>query len=138
MHTDTRRIAVFAVVTAIVVTSSLVPVPTAPDQALPGDTVPPETDKLVHAVGYAAVAYTLGRALPALRWGGDEAGGPLLAFLGVAAAATALGAGVEVTQSVVPGRDPSALDGVANGVGAVAGALAWRWRVGGAARGDEP
>jgi VanZ family protein len=136
MHTDARRIAVFAAVTAIVVTSSLVPVPTAPDQAPTGDTMPPGTDKLVHAVGYAAVAYTLGRALPQRR-GGDRAVESLVAVIGVAAASTALGAGVEVAQGVVPGRDPSTLDSVANGVGAVAGALAVRWRVGGAARADE-
>ncbi|SHG74065.1 hypothetical protein [Halobaculum gomorrense] len=136
MHTDARRLAVFAAVTVIVVTSSLIPVPATPDQASPTDVLPPGSDKSAHAAGYAAVAYTMGRALPA-RWRRGGGAPPLVALAGVAAAATALGAGVEVAQGVVPGRDPSALDGVVNAVGAVVGALAWRWRVDGAARADD-
>ena len=131
MDADARRLAVFAAVTVLVVTSSLVPGPTDAAGEPTPDVAPPGTDLLAHVVGYAAVAYTLGRALPTrLRRGAGAP--PLVALVGVAAAATALGAGVEVAQSAVPGRDPSTLDGVANAVGAVAGTLAWRWRA------DEP
>ncbi|QZP38906.1 VanZ family protein [Halobaculum magnesiiphilum] len=134
MDADTRRLAIFAAVTVLVVTSSLVPDPTTTDRASPADVLPPGTDKLLHGVGYAAVAYTLGRALPApLRRGGegshpDKSGPSTVMLVGVVAVATALGAGVEVAQGSVPGRDPSLLDGVANAIGAVVGAALWRRR----------
>jgi len=131
MDARDRRLAIFAAVTGVVVTSSLVPMPAAPHPASSADPVSstPGTDKLVHAVGYAAVAYTLGRALPArVRRGAD--GPPIAVLLGVVAVATAIGAGVEISQGIVPGRDPSALDGVANAVGAVVGVVLWRRRGG--------
>ncbi|GAA0207305.1 VanZ family protein [Halobaculum roseum] len=129
MDADTRRLATFAAVTVLVVTSSLVPAPATPDRASPGGAVPlpSGTDKLLHGVGYAAVAYTLGRSLPSGRRRG--ANGPsTVALVGVVAVATAIGAGVEVAQGGVPGRDPSLLDGVANAVGALVGAAWWRRR----------
>ncbi|WP_348607642.1 VanZ family protein [Halobaculum rarum] len=138
MDTRVRRLVIFAAVTGIVVTSSLVPMSTTSGQAsaVDGVPVPSGADKLVHGVGYAAVAYTLGRALPArLRRDGNslrpDGNGPsIIVLVGVAAAATAVGAGVEFAQGTVPGRDPSLLDGIANAVGAVVGALLWRRRGG--------
>jgi len=127
MDADARRLAIFAAVTAIVVTSSLVPGPTDAAGEPTPDVAPPGADLLAHFVGYAAVAFTLGRAI-AHRLPRDGSGEPaaLLPLLGVVAVSTGIGAGVEVVQSVVPGRDPSALDAVANAAGAVVGALVWR------------
>ncbi|QZX98406.1 hypothetical protein [Halobaculum rubrum] len=136
MDPRVRRFAIFAAVTALVVTSSLVPMSTTADRASTVDMVPlpSGTDKLLHGVGYAAVAYTLRRTLPArfrrdgndLRPDGTDPS--IVALVGVAATATAIGAGVEVVQGAVPGRDPSTLDAVANAVGAAVGVVVWWWR----------
>lgn len=130
MDTDARRLGIFAAVTVLVVTSSLVPGPTDATGEPTPDVAPPGTDLLAHVVGYAAVAYTLGRALPDRRTRGDESDsiGPFAAVVVVVAVTTGIGAGVEIAQGAVPGRDPSALDGLANAVGAVGGALLWRRR----------
>ncbi|MFC6786437.1 hypothetical protein ACFQFH_11210 [Halobaculum halobium] len=131
MDTDARRLVIFAAVTVLVVTSSLVPGPTDATGEPTPDVAPPGTDLLAHFVGYAAIAYTLGRALSPRRSRGDgEPSASVAAVVGVVAVATGIGAGVEVAQGVVPGRDPSALDGVANAVGAAVGALLWRRRGG--------
>ena len=122
MNDDRRRLAVLAAVTAVVVASSLLPGPTGPGGEPTPDVAPPGTDLLVHAVGYAAVAYALARALPPRLRRRDALG----SLAGVVVATVALGAGVELAQGVVPGRDPSVRDAVANAVGALAGALWWR------------
>ncbi|MGB9964779.1 VanZ family protein [Halobacterium hubeiense] len=86
----------------------------APGSAAGG--LPAGADKLLHGVGYAAIALSLAgarrarttRALAAL-------------VVGVAA----FGAGVELLQPLV-GRAASAPDALANLVGATAGAAGWR------------
>ncbi|UIO99524.1 VanZ family protein [Halobaculum sp. CBA1158] len=113
-----RRAAIVAAITTVVVTASLLPMPTGSEAG--GTVAPPGSDLVMHAVGYAAVAYTLARTLPTR---GRRRS--LLALVGVAVAATGIGAGVELAQEFVPGRTPSLLDGVANAVGAVGGALLW-------------
>ncbi|MFC7069540.1 VanZ family protein [Halobaculum lipolyticum] len=124
MTDERRRLAVFVAVAATVVAASLLPGPTGPGGEPTGDVAPPGTDLVVHAVGYAAVAFTMARALPP-RLRRRDAVGPLA---GVIVVAAALGTGVELAQGVVPGRDPSVLDAVANAVGAVVGTLWWRRR----------
>jgi hypothetical protein len=74
-------------------------------------------DKVVHAAGYAAVA---GLAAASRDW--RRRG---LAVVAVVVAVTAVGAGVEVAQSFVPGRTMSGADAVANAVGAAAGVVGW-------------
>jgi VanZ family protein len=100
------RAAVFALV---VLGASLVPLPD-------GDGVPAGLDKLVHAAGYAAVAFA---AAMAPEEDTDRA------LAGVVLAVTAFGAGVEVVQPTV-GRTASLADALANLAGAAAGALAAR------------
>lgn len=118
MDDDRTRAAILAGVTALVVTASLVPIPVTSDQAYPTDALPPWTDKLAHAAGYAAWAYALAATRRARSVG---------ALAGVVVAAALLGAGVELAQAAVPGRDPSALDAAANAAGALVGA-AWLHR----------
>ncbi|WP_435062496.1 hypothetical protein [Halobaculum sp. EA56] len=139
MTADPRRLAIFAAVTTVVVASSLVPAPVAADGEPRPDVAPPGTDLLLHVVGYAAVAYTLaGAAFGGRSDGGvdgDDGGGhpgaaPVAGLAGVVLVATALGAGVELAQGPVPGREPSVLDGAANAVGAAVGAAWWRRRGG--------
>ncbi|MFC7096871.1 VanZ family protein [Halobaculum marinum] len=124
MNDDGRRLAVFVAVAATVVVASLVPAPTGPSGEPTPDIAPPGSDLIVHAVGYAAVAYALARALPE-RLRGDGALGPLA---GVVVATAALGGAVELAQGVVPGRTTSLFDAVANTLGALVGALWWRRR----------
>lgn len=82
--------------------------------------VPPETveaaggDKLVHALGYAALAFWFAQLVPAAgrsRW---------LVALGF----TALGAGLELAQALVPWRSTEGWDVAADALGAFAGAAA--------------
>lgn len=75
-------------------------------------------DKWVHAAGYAVVA-GLAAATRGPRRG-------LLALVAVIAVVAAVGVGVEVVQSVVPGRTTSTADAVANTVGAAVGVVCWR------------
>lgn len=105
-----RRLAVPAVVGVAVVAASLVPLGSAA-----GSAAPVGADKLLHAVGYAAIAATTCRAVRARS-------ARMLAF--VAVGAVALGAGVELLQGVVPTRQPSLGDAVANAVGALVGVAA--------------
>ena len=86
-------------------------------------------DKLVHAASYAVVA---GLAATSREW--RRRG---LAVLVIVLAVAVLGAGVEVSQSVVPGRTMSGADAVANVVGAAAGVVGW-WVFDGTRRGDVP
>ena len=101
--------AVAAAATLAVVAGSL-----APGQAASG--LPAGADKLLHATGYATIAVAVAAALGART---------TRVLVAVATAATLLGAGVELLQPTV-GRTASLADGVANGLGAVVGALAVR------------
>lgn len=112
-----RRWAAVVGVAGVVGAASLVPLSGSPAGGSP--LAVPGGDKLLHAVGYAAVAYLFARARAA------DGGTPTAAALLAVVVATALGGGVEVLQSVVPGRTPSALDAAANAAGAVGGAFAW-------------
>jgi VanZ family protein len=82
--------------------------------------VPPETveaaggDKLVHALGYAALAFWFAQLVPAAgraRW---------LVALGL----TALGTGLELVQALVPWRSTEIWDVAADALGAFAGVAA--------------
>jgi VanZ family protein len=86
----------------------------APGSAAGG--LPAGADKLLHAVGYAVIAVSLAGAQRA------ERGQTLVSIV---LAAALLGVGVEVVQPTV-GRTASALDAVANLLGATAGAVGWR------------
>lgn len=82
--------------------------------------VPPETvdaaggDKLLHAVGYAALAFWFAQLVPA----GDR--GRWLVALGL----TGLGAGLEGVQALVPWRSTEGWDVIADALGSLAGVLA--------------
>jgi VanZ family protein len=104
------RAALAAAALLAVVAASLVPGSAA------GGVLPSATDKLLHAAGYAAVAWAAGSALS------DPDDRTLAA---VALGAAALGAGVELVQPLV-GRTASLLDALANCAGAALGALAAR------------
>ena len=82
---------------------------------LPQETLP-ETgtwDKFNHALAYAVLAVSGGIGYKGLR-------SLLMAGLGL----VVLGAGLELAQSVTPGRDGSIADAVANLVGVALGSLA--------------
>lgn len=100
-----RRWQVVAVLAVVVLVASLVP---AGGRTLAGPFGAFGADKWLHAISYAAIAgavtYADGRAL-----------------VGVLAA-VAYGGLVELLQAGVPYRSASALDAVANGVGATIGA----------------
>ena len=80
-----------------------------------GDATALGADKLLHAVGYAALTYAVARALHART---------ARRLTVVVFAVAAFGAGVELVQPFV-GRTASALDALANLAGAALGALAW-------------
>jgi VanZ family protein len=71
-------------------------------------------DKAAHAAVWAVLTFCVGRALGARRH----------AVLIAIAIGVGYGAVDEIHQGFTPGRDPSGWDIVADGVGAVAGALA--------------
>jgi VanZ family protein len=105
-----RQWAALAVGFAVVVlAASLVP-------TSGGESFPTGADKLLHVVGYAAIAFAAGKALEDAT---DRA------LVGVVVGVTVFGAGVELLQPVA-GRATSGLDALANLVGAVLGALATR------------
>ena len=81
----------------------------------PGGATAVGVDKLLHAAGYAALAYAVAAAA--------EVRTPRV-LAGVVLAVTAFGVGIEAVQPLV-GRNASAADALANLAGAVAGALAW-------------
>ncbi|MCD2202706.1 VanZ family protein [Halobacterium sp. KA-6] len=72
-------------------------------------------DKLLHAGGYAVIAFSLAGARQA------ETGRVLVSIV---LAAALLGVGIEVVQPTV-GRTASLLDAVANLLGAAVGAVGW-------------
>lgn len=103
-----RRAATAVALAAVVVGASLLP---ASGAGAAAGSLPPGADKLLHAIGYAAVAYAAASAA-----NGRSVEVLVLVALGVAA----VGAGVEVVQPAV-GRHASALDALANLAGATAG-----------------
>ncbi|MFC3477407.1 VanZ family protein [Halobacterium litoreum] len=113
-----------AVALAAVVGASLLPASGAGGAA---SSLPAGADKLLHAAGYAVVAYAAASSVD-----GSAPRTLVLVALGVAA----VGAGVELVQPAV-GRHASALDALANLAGAVAGvalnALVADWTNGGLA-----
>lgn len=74
---------------------------------------------VLHLLGYAVLAYTLGSPLERSTRVGRPA---LVAIL----AATGFGAGIEGLQLAIPYRTGSAIDVLLNGVGATVGVLV-RW-----------
>jgi hypothetical protein len=106
------------VVAAVVFLGSVFPLPTtgagtAVDVSGP---LGVGADKVVHAASYAVIA---GVAAWGARVRGAEYG--LVGLVAIVVLVAAFGAGVEVVQSVVPGRTASGGDAVANTVGAVVG-----------------
>ncbi len=99
-----RRLAwaAFGIGLAILLVSSLAPADVLPETGL--------VDKWEHLLAYALLMTTLGIAAPAQR----------SHVIGVAALFV-LGIAIEVLQGFVPGRQPSALDVVANTIGLLIG-----------------
>lgn len=91
-------------------------VPGSASGAAGGAVGPVGVDKLLHAGGYAVLAFATLFALQARS---------LRTALLVVLLVTAFGGAVELLQSPVPGRHLSALDLVADAVGAALGALGW-------------
>lgn len=93
--------------------------------ALPdaGIDLPPLTDKLLHAAGYAVLGALLARAaVLGLGW-------PPWSWPAAALGSALYGITDEIHQRAVPGRTASALDWVADAAGSVAGAwLLVRWQ----------
>jgi VanZ family protein len=115
-----------AVVAGVIVLGSLLPppsvllaspVPGPASLALPASgAFEPGVDKLLHASGYAVLAGF------AAAWRGKRG----VVLVGVVLAVAALGLGVEVLQTAVPGRTGTVGDAVANLAGAVVGVAGWR------------
>jgi hypothetical protein len=122
------------VAACVVLVGSLVPVSATGDVSLAGP-LGIGADKWLHATGYAVVA---GLAA-ASRDRGAVTASPrrVFQFVAVVAVVAAFGAGVEVAQSVVPGRTTSGADTVANAVGAAVGVACW-WLYVSAWRPDAP
>lgn len=99
---------------ALLLVTSLVPVPDSGGPAVPA-LLGVALDKWVHAGGY-------GLLTGLVVWGRDRR--DLLAVGAVVVLVVGYGAGIELLQSLVPTRDTSALDAVANTVGAVTVGLA--------------
>ena len=79
-------------------------------------------DKVLHLLVYAVLGLLLARGLGVgLRW----APSPTLLVLVVAGVVGLLGAADELHQALVPGRHADVLDGAADLVGGLLGALAW-------------
>lgn len=79
-------------------------------------------DKVLHACGYAALAFTSAEALAVLRWGPS----PPFAALGYA---VVHGATLEALQSAAPRRRAEWGDLLADVVGAILGVTGWwLWR----------
>ncbi|WP_104526103.1 VanZ family protein [Blastococcus atacamensis] len=97
--------AVFGVAVLVSLVVLFLPAPGVP-------TAPPGTDKVVHVLLFAALAFTG-------RWAGVARLPLLLGLVGYAAVS-------EVIQGVTPlARSASAIDGLADVAGAILGLLAW-------------
>lgn len=122
-----RLAALLAAAVVVVFVGSVLPLPTGGDAgvALAGP-FGVGADKVVHAVSYAVIAglAVVGLAVWGTRQRGSRASVGLAGLVAVVLAVAAFGAGVEVVQSVVPGRTASGADAVANAVGAVVGVAA--------------
>lgn len=99
------------VVTALILCFAIVP--------SPEPQVMPDQDKFDHILAFFAFAVTLRFARPRLRLGW------------VMMLAVAYGAGIEVMQTYIPGRDVSGWDVLADGIGGALGCLVpariWAW-----------
>ena len=84
----------------------------------------PESDKVFHAIEFAALGYLLSRALK----GSLPRMSPWAVFLITTAAGAAIGACDEYFQQFVPGRESSVLDWATDVTGVILGQLAYRWR----------
>lgn len=104
MTLDRRQYRALAVGVAVLILAvSLIPGSGMPDTG--------HVDKLLHAAGYAVLAWLGARGLPATS---------RTDALGILVAVVLFGAGVELLQPLV-GRNASVLDAMADLVGAVAG-----------------
>ena len=80
-----------------------------------------DADKLAHVAEYGVLGYLLVRALRSSeRWSAPLAGGMLALAIGLA-----IGAGDELYQALVPGRDSTALDWIADATGLVLSQIAY-------------
>jgi hypothetical protein len=108
----------------VILVASLLPLPR--DDAVP-PLVPLGIDTWVHAISYAVFAASLLGAIRAEESGRSGAraeeprGSELRGIVIAAVVATALGVGIEVAQTVIPGRTFEVADVVANAVGAGVG-----------------
>ncbi|GGN92507.1 VanZ family protein [Haloarcula pellucida] len=112
-----RRYAPAVAFAALLLVTSLVPVPESGTEAVP-TLLGVALDKWVHAGSYGALT-TL------LAWGKRTRTAAVVAAL--AAVAVGYGAGIEILQGLVATRDTSGADFVANAVGATLAGVAWLW-----------
>jgi hypothetical protein len=129
-----------AVIGAVILVASLLPLPR--DDAVP-PLVPLGIDTWVHAISYAVFAASLLGAIRAEESGRSGAraeesgrsgaraeeprGSELRGIVIAATVAVALGVGIEVAQTVIPGRTFEVADVVANAVGAGVGLIVADW-----------
>ena len=90
--------------------------------SIPGTSYPAVTiltyDKVIHFIEYAGFSFILARARP------DQ-----VSLMAIALFASLFGMGDELYQMMVPGRDSSLLDWIADSTGAVAGVYLYGfWR----------
>lgn len=109
-----------AVIGTAILVASLLPLPR--DDAVP-PVVPFGIDTWIHAISYAVFAASLLGATRAE----EPRGSGLRGILIVATVAVALGTGVEVVQTVIPGRTFEVADVVANAVGVLLGLVVADW-----------
>ncbi len=113
------RWALVAVVALAVFVASVSPV--APGMAAFGPFGLVHRDKWAHATGYAILAGTLAAALST-----ERSRRSLVRLLAVAfVVAVAYGVGIELVQGAIPTRDESAMDALADAVGALVGLAVW-------------
>lgn len=92
----------------------------------------PVSDKLLHGAGYAVLAMTVLRAVRVDPFRRDDAASravdvpSALVAAGVVVAVAGYGGAVELLQWPLATRQASLADALANFIGAVAGAVAWR------------
>lgn len=119
-----------AVIGTVILVASLLPLPR--DDAVP-PVVPLGIDTWVHAISYAVFAASLLGAIRAEESGRSGAraeeprGSELRGIVIAATVAVALGVGIEVAQTVIPGRTFEVADVVANAVGAGVGLVVADW-----------
>ena len=110
-----RRYVPAAAVAVVVLVTSLVPVPQTGGDQLP-TLLGVALDKWAHALGYGVLAVLLA-------WGRRTRAVAAVLVLGGLVAG--YGAAIEGLQALVPTREASVADGVANALGALVGGLVW-------------